>query len=249
MEAHPRQIRRHLVALVLAALVLAACGSDVANVETNAADSPSSDMFARCGSVVFPSLPPDVDAFPPMDEEIQAVFDEFVTGPLSVESAFIADHEMRVADRTETTLQLLGNSPDGYVQVSFEKQGDEWSARGWGGCNIEVTASGFGPAETILDAEVEPDPESTTLHILIRERDCASGQAPIDRDVVPVVVEVGDRVEITTLVAPVTGGADCPSNPWFPVVVELDKALGDRTVVDMHMPPGIELAWPPNIDK
>lgn len=241
-------IRRHRVALVAAALLLAACGSDATNVQTDASNEPPSDLFARCGSVVFPSIPPDADAFPPLDDELQAVFDEFVTGPLSVESAFVADHEMRVAEQTENKIELLGVAPDGYVNVSFEKRDGEWRARGWGGCNLEITAPGFGPAQTVLDPDIEPDAESTTLHLWIQERECASGQAPTDRDVIPVVVELGDRVEITTLVEPVTGGAECPGNPWFPVTVELDEPLGDRSVVDMHMPPGVELTWPPNVD-
>ena len=96
---------------------------------------------------------------------------------------------------------------------------------------------------------MEPDPDSTTLHLTINELNCASGQAPVDRDVVPVVVEFAQRIEITTLVAPVAGDADCPGNPWFPVVVELDQPLGDRVVVDMVEPPGTELTWPPLLDR
>lgn len=250
MAAHPRWLIRHnVLALIIGAIfVLAACGSDADDVQTNAADTPSSDLFARCGSAVFPAIPPDIDAFPAMDVEIQAVFDEFVTGPLAVEAAFIADFDMRVVERTDTTLELLGSGPDGYATASFEKRDGAWSARGWGGCNIEITAPGFGTAQTILDPDVEPDPASSTLHVWIQERECASGQAPTDREVIPVVVESADRVEITTLVAPVAGDAECPSNPWYPVTVELDEPLGERTIVDAHMPPGVELMWPPDVD-
>ena len=249
MAAHSSRLgRHHLLLLATVAVLAAACGSESASAGDDSSEGLSSDLFAKCGSVVFPSIPPDADAFPPLDAEIQAVFDEFVTGPLSVESAFIADHDMRIAERTDTTLALLGISLDGYVNASFEKREGEWSARSWGGCNIEISAPGFGPAETIFDPDVEPDPASSTLHLWIQERACASGQAPTDREVVPVVVESATRVEITTLVAPVVGGADCQGNPWFPVTVELDDALGARTVVDMHMPPGVELVWPPRID-
>ncbi len=168
---------------------------------------------------------------------------------MAVEAEFIANADMRIAEQTEATLELFGRQLDSYVNASFEKRDGVWSPTGWGGCNIRVSAIGFGSATTILDPDVEPDPSSTSLHIWIQELECASGQAPVDREVLPVVVETDAQVQITTLVAPVAGGADCPGNPWFPVVVELDEPLGERTVVDMQEPPGIELGWPPDQDR
>ena len=50
------------------------------------------------------------------------------------------------------------------------------------------------------------------------------------------------------MVEPVSGAAECPGNPWFPVTVELDAPLGDRTVVDGHMYPREDLSWPPDTD-
>lgn len=213
------------------------------------AGNDGSDLFATCGSVVFPTMPPEPGSLPPLDAEIQEVFDAFINGPLAEESSFIAGNDMRVAERTDSSLVLLGIGDEGYVNARFEKRGEEWAPTGWGGCGIVITAPGFGPAETILDPDVEPDPTSNTLNLWIQERNCASGEAPTDRPVVPVAVESATRVEITTLVAPVAGGADCPGNPWFPVSVELAEPLGERIVVDVHMPPGVELAWPPNVDR
>ncbi|MDW3179977.1 MAG: hypothetical protein R8J94_21490 [Acidimicrobiia bacterium] len=249
MAAPPWQIRPRLLVLIASAFVLSACGSDSASVQTNAAETSSSELFAECGGVVFPTMPPDPEALPPLDAEIGQVFEDFITGPLSVESSFIAGNDMRIAEQTDSDLVLLGIGDDGYVNARFEWRDGEWTPTGWGGCSITVSAPGFGPADTIFDPEFEPDPTSTALHLWIQERNCASGQPPTDREVVPVIVESTTRIEITTLVEPVSGGADCPSNPWFPVIAELDEALGDRIVVDMHMPPGIELAWPPDVDR
>ncbi len=97
----------------------------------------------------------------------------------------------------------------------------------------------------MLDPDVEPDPASTELQVLINERDCASGQPPIGRGVLPVVVSDENRIVITVLVAPVAGSATCPSNPWHPVTIDLDEALGDRQILDGSTLPPVALPWPP----
>lgn len=227
---------------LLALLASAACATGSSELGTDS-------LTASCGSITFPAMPPDPDAFPPLDTETQAAFDDFISGPLSVESAFLADFDMSVAERSDNELLLFGRHPDdGFAEVRFERRDNAWTARGWGGCSILVSAPGYGSATTILDPAVEPDPASTTLHIAINERACASGQAPIDREVIPVVVETATRIEITTLVEPVTGDADCPSNPWFPVTVDLDEPIGTRPIVDTRSPPGVELTWPPSFE-
>lgn len=205
-------------------------------------------LQASCGSVVFSTVPPQLDEFPPLDGDIQAIFDEFMTGPLSVETDFLEGYKWTVATRTDERLVLFGQrelSPGDYVNVGFEKRGDVWQATGWGGCSIDVSAPGFGSATTILDPNHEPDPASTELHLLIMERECANGEAPIGRDVLPVITETDTTVEISTLVAPVAGGADCPGNPWHPIVATLSAPLGDRQVIDTQTSPGVERNWPP----
>ena len=194
-------------------------------------------------------MPPDVDEFPPLDDELQAAFVEFTTGPLSVESAEFADFEMSVAERSDNNVLLFGQIPSGgYATVELVRRDDAWAAQSWGGCDILVSAPGFGSATTQLDPDQRPDPSSTTLHLVINERACASGQAPTDREVQPVVIESDTRIEITTLVEPVRGDVDCPGNPWFPVTVELDQPIGTRTVIDMQTPPGTERTWPPSFE-
>ena len=224
-----------------------ACG----NGTLATSDDPASALVATCGSVVFPTLSADPPTFPPLDQEAQAAFEEFVTGPLSVESGQLAAAELTIASRSGDEMTLFGQQPgeDGFVNVEFQRRDGEWRATSWGGCSVIVSADGFGSASTRFDPDIGPDPASATLNLVIQERECASGLAPTDRAVVPVVVETETRIEIITMVEPIRGHAECPSNPWFPVTATLDAPLGDRVVVDAQMPPGTELSWPPNLEN
>lgn len=136
-----------------------------------------------------------------------------------------------------------------YIEFVFERSGDEWTPYRSGDCRLAVSATGLGPAAIILDPDREPDPASIELPVLIQERACASGLPPVDREVVPVVTETDDTIEIAMLVAPVKGGADCPSNPWHPTTVTLASPLGERTVIDASTQPGIERTWPPTAQE
>jgi hypothetical protein len=108
-----------------------------------------------------------------------------------------------------------------------------------------VEAPGYGNARFVLDPDVEPTADDTTLSLLIMEMNCASGEPPIGREIRPVVTSDDTSVSIVVLVEPVEGGADCPSNPWYPVEVELDEPLGDRAVFDASVVPALERPWPP----
>lgn len=234
--------------LVAAALALSACAGE--SIVTSS--EPASELIATCGGVTFPTLPVDVNSFPPLDADGEAALDNLVNGPTGVEAGNFADADLAIANRSDDTLLLFGPTvpeSDRWLTASFERRDGVWEPTSWGGCQIVISASGFGPAVTRLDPDVEPDPESTTLNIVINERDCASGEAPTDRDVVPVVIETATTVEIITMVEPVSGGANCPGNPWFPTTATLDAPLGDRVVIDGHIPPGQELSWPPDLDS
>ena len=96
---------------------------------------------------------------------------------------------------------------------------------------------GFGVATFTLDPDNPPAPDSATLHLLATERACASGQAPVDRQVLPAVVESANVVTITVLVEEPVGAQTCQSNPPFPVTVQLDAPLGDRAIRDAALDP------------
>lgn len=77
------------------------------------------------------------------------------------------------------------------------------------------------------------------MSFVINERDCPSGQAPTDRDVVPFVTETEEAVSIVVLVERVEGDATCPADPWYPVTMTLESPLGPRQLLDAH-------EFPPN---
>ncbi len=102
---------------------------------------------------------------------------------------------------------------------------------GVAGCAL--LPSELGPAAVAVNADIPVDPASSTLHLVVNERACASGRAPTNRAVRVTVEESDQLVEIRAQVAGVRGGAECPSNPWHPVTVTLDGPLGTRELRDL----------------
>lgn len=235
---------------------------DAALAEAAASDTGPGPYLA-CGAVRFSTIPADPGEFPAIDAEASSAMDEAM-GPMGgvASVGFSGDVEWSIAERTGSRLVLFGRtaagtpSPGpttstgdgggaGYVVLELRRHGEQWTFYSSGGCVIRLEALGLGPATMILDPDRRPDPASTEVSVLIQELSCASGEAPVDREVVPVVTETATTVEIGVLVAPVIGGAECPSNPWFPLTVTLAAPLGDRTVIDAGVQPGLPRTWPP----
>lgn len=236
-------------------------GGSLADYEaaiTGSAERPdvAGGLYASCGPVRFGAIPPDLGEFPPLDADAKAALDELINGPTGVEAGEFADDiDWSIASRTEDELILFGQGAgadggDGsfYLDVTFDRRDDAWRPSSWGGCRIEVSAPGLGPATVAVPGDDPPDPDATELSLLIMEQDCASGRAPTDREVVPVVVETLESVTITVLVAPVEGDTECPGNPWHPITVPLDAPLGARTLLDGSSQPP-RLVEPAELDS
>lgn len=167
------------------------------------------------------------------------------TEELGMESEFFEEFTWFVADDTEGFVLFgQGTDVDGapmYAYATFENSADKWRATSWGGCSIEVVAEGWGGAEWVVDPDQPFAPDSDVVHILIREADCASGEPPVGRDVVPIVVYEDSRVTINVFVEPL-GMATCPSNPWHPVAVEITEPLDGRDLYDGREVPPV-LVW------
>jgi hypothetical protein len=194
----------------------------------------------------LPSTPVDSEG-----EAALAVIDELAP----VESALLDQYEWFTAESADDRLILfgvpLGEMPTDslpYASATFQPDGDTWLPEGWGQCRIEVSSPGFGNAYWVLDPEIDPASSGTELHVLINERECASGEPPVGREIVPVVLEEADSVTIAVLVERVSGAAECPSNPWHPITIELSEPVGDRTLFDASVAPQIERFWPPGQD-
>jgi hypothetical protein len=191
--------------------------------------------------VALPDTPMDAGATEALAQAVEEV---------GVEGESLLDYEWSIAAREESHLLLLGRVIDGedasYAHAALAREDDGWHLSGWGGCRPVVEAPGYGPAaRLVLDPEVEPSPDSDQLAVWINEASCASGMAPVDRAVIPVVVDDDDRVVITVLVEPVEGGADCQGNPWHPITITLDQPLGERQVFDGSTVPPERRPWPP----
>jgi hypothetical protein len=255
------------VVLCAFALLAAACGQEAATTVESDQPTPqpapddgsglattaleaTASLAATCGPVRFSSIPPDLDEFPVLDAEAEQALVDLTTGEETrLEADFLEadDRTWSIAHRSDTELVLFGGTSDpavaftdGAVYARFDRSDATEAFRpgGWGGCRIEVESATYGNATIAFDPNRPPDPSSTELPLLINERNCASGRAPTDRDVLPVVTESDSQIVIVVLVEP-AGDADCPGNPWHPITVTLDAPLGDRTVLDGHTSPPV----------
>jgi hypothetical protein len=245
-----------VAALLGAVLVLGACASQTdGGLETTTStpeqeETPS--LEASCGAVELgggeaPALPDT-----PVDDETMAAVMAGVDAVAAGEATFFDEHEWFVATSGPDRLTLFGrprleppaDAPP-YADAVFARNGDTWEPEGWGQCRVEIGAPGFGNAHWVTHPDQQPDPSSDQLNILINENNCASGEAPVGREIVPVVVADPDRITISVLVEPVEGDADCPSNPWHPITVDLPTPAGDRPMYDGSVSPALERPWPP----
>ena len=225
--------------LALVMLLVAGCGRGTAG---SSASVEADQLSASCGPAVFTSVPPDLDEFPLLDDNAQAALDELVNGPTGVEAdGFDRDHRWSIAFKDADRLVLFGQGegPDGpsRLYAQFERRDDAWWPVAWGGCRVEIGAPGLGPARLAKDPDQAVNQDSFEIALLINEQSCASGKAPTDRDIVPVVTETDESVTIVVLVAPVEGGAECLGNPWHPITVTLESPLGSRELLDGHQYP------------
>jgi hypothetical protein len=261
-----REFRTMVLLGIGLALVLAACADPELGGTTTTEPEPGTtttepgptttgpELRATCGAVelaggldpVLPSTPIDSEG-----EAALAAIDEVAPA----ESSFFDQYEWFTAESTDDRLTLfgvpLGETPDGappYANATFERDGDTWRPEGWGQCRVEVSSPGYGVAHWVLDPTIDPASSGTELHVLINERECASGEPPVGREILPVVLEEPGSITITVLVEPVSGGAECPSNPWHPITIDLSEPVGGRSLFDSSVAPAIERFWPPGQD-
>lgn len=210
------------------------------SLEPVATNAESARLIPSCGGAVFDRLPPDTGALTRFDS-----FDDLDMSRMGGETPyfqeFVSGYEWFVTQEGGSWRQLFGQSTSGrgYAYLRIESQDDLWTPVGWGQCQIELTAEGWGNARFVLDPKHLPDPGATSIRVLATEVACAGGMPPDDREVRAVVEESEDEISIVILVEPTKGGADCPGNPAFPYEVELSSPIGDRTILDAS-------TYPPN---
>ncbi|MFN0026835.1 MAG: hypothetical protein ACKV2O_06565 [Acidimicrobiales bacterium] len=120
----------------------------------------------------------------------------------------------------------------------FALEGSQWRYTGNGSCRLQAFVDGQ-PADPweLEPSFPAPAPQSTTLHVLVHEQDCASGRPATGRVREPAITYGADRVDIAITTDRAPGGQDCPSNPATPLIIELSEPLGDRELFDAGREP------------
>jgi hypothetical protein len=213
-------------------ILLIACGLDAGTVA--APEAPQIHEM-RCGGISAPWS----DEAPPLgeiDDPDLALALEWFEG--NEEGRFWVDTvEWSVWEKADDEMTLYGMTEDGFADAVFINTDGAWRASGWGGCDWRVHVEGFGVAEWRVDGPA--DAGTTSLTIAATERNCASGQAPDGREVKSLVMETDETVTIVVLVEPVSGAATCQGNPEFPVTIELESPLGERSLRDGSVIPPV----------
>lgn len=211
------------------------------------------ELVSACGYVTLgnaqnPMLP---DA--PLSETAKAAFDPYLA-MTEGEYGFFAGYEWFLADEADGEFTLFGiplePTAEGYADVRFELRDGKWDPIGWGTCHPTVSTghdrSAWGLATWILDPDSPPDPDSTSIPVLINERNCAGGKPPVDREIFAQAIQEDGALIITVLVEPVEGGADCQGNPWYATVIDVNETPDGRALFDGSATPAEERTWPPS---
>lgn len=104
----------------------------------------------------------------------------------------------------------------------------------YGQCNLAVAApSGVNFGEWWLDPNGPPiTPETTTLEILVRERECASGKPPEGRVLAPTIITTADSLQVAIGIREQLTGQDCQGNPAYAMQLVLPEPIGSRGLFD-----------------
>ncbi len=208
------------------------------------------DLTATCGIVEFDAASIDLRQFEPFTGEIDPLMGEEAQEEYQLSRDWWASFDWSIVESTETALLLFGQTRELrdteplFANAGFELGDEGWQAASWGECRIEMGRDGFGTASITINPENPPTPDTTSLSLLAIEGACASGQAPVSREIIPVVVESEMAVDITTLVASPPGSQTCQLGPRFPITVQLSTELGDRVIRDAASYPFGDLVWP-----
>ncbi len=121
---------------------------------------------------------------------------------------------------------------------TVEKKDGVWTLAGGGSCRLAAVFDGKRADPWELDpAAPTPGPDSKEIAILVHVQMCTSGKTSEGRIRPPHVTYGASTVEIAITTDPPTGDQTCPGSPPTPFVVQLDEALGQRTLLDAGREP------------
>ena len=112
-------------------------------------------------------------------------------------------------------------------------------------CRLHTVIDGLRPSSWRLDpAFPPPGPDTTELHLLVTEINCASGTPATGRIRPPALDWTDDALLVGITVTYRGGDQTCQGNPETPFTFELGAPLGARTLYDSGPYPALPLGWP-----
>ena len=256
---------RHLLITATTLLAVAACQAAAPSLPHQATDAtPASSIavsaassiapvptidpdwtqrpFVTCGAdgPLFPSAMLEATGHAETERDPAALaLHELLITPDEPENAFPKAGWSRVLQTADQAVFVAPTGGDpAWMVVGLRSNAGRWSLDLSGACQPTVSfPKGVGAAEWRVDPSAPVDPTSDSVRLLATELACASGKAPDGRVLTPIVAAGKDVVGITVLVRHAPGGQDCPSNPEFPLTVQLGAPIGHRTLYDASVFP------------
>ncbi len=144
-----------------------------------------------------------------------------------------------------------------YIVISTNSMASEpgkpvWAVVESSTCTPTLDLGELRAGAVTLDPSLPPAPESNRVALLITEFDCNSGQNAEGRVEIVKLLETESTVEVVLGVRP-SGAqwATCQGNPATPFMVDLERQLGNRAILNAAVLPAREIAAPalPRIDR
>jgi len=142
-----------------------------------------------------------------------------------------------VLTRSDVHVELIYVDSDNVGFMSFHSTAAGWK---WDGASLRdrcvlrtALPTGLGEVNWRLDRHfARPNADTTVVHVLVTEQECASGKPMGGRLRGPQIVETKETVLVAFAAAIQRGAQACPGNPATAATVRLSHPLGDRKLRD-----------------
>ena len=142
-----------------------------------------------------------------------------------------------VLTRSDEHVELIYVDGDNVGFMSFHSTAAGWK---WDGSSLNdrcvlrtALPTGLGEVKWWLDRHfARPNADTTIVHVLVTEQECASGKPMRGRLRGPQIVETKETVLVAFAAAIQRGAQTCPGNPATAATVRLSHPLGDRKLRD-----------------
>ncbi len=136
-------------------------------------------------------------------------------------------------DLIEFAARSAAGGPRVLGHLTFERRGDRWDWAESGDCEPRAYRKGLTASLWRRDADARPLTRATTrVAVLVHEDNCSSGRRASGRVLRPLVHYGRRAITVTYYIRPPSGNQTCQGNPPTPVILVLDKPLGDRYLRD-----------------